>query len=140
MRIITSVIAAALCASFAAHASAQESTQHGWMAEPGKYASYQDALSSALVAHMTGKGNMPMDVRKRLASCYATLAVAKLPESQIRTLNAAARGEQEAPKTLIDQVNQTLAGAVPGAKRGDFSALEPYCPKDIPEFKTYAQP
>ena len=138
MRIITGICAAVLCVSCLATNSYAADTG-GWMAEPGKFASYRDALSSALMEHMSGKATMPSSVRQRLASCYADLAVSKLSGTQIRAMDAAARGEKPAPKDVSDQVHQTLAGAVPAGKRGDFTALEPICPKDIPDFQRYAQ-
>ena len=112
-----------------------------WLAPPGKYQSYREAISSTLEAGMTDRNwaDVPQDVRHRLAECTADLVVANVTPAQLGQLDAAARGESAAPAELGHQVNQQLESAVGIVHRGDFAALEPYCPGDIPTFRRYVR-
>src|SRR5262249_15052358 len=101
---------------------------HGWRAPPGQYTSYHDAMSKTLLARMSAPDDMPMSVRERLANCYADLAVGQLTPAELDVLNAAARGERETSPELNDQVHREMS-TIQGGKRGDFSALQPYCPQ-----------
>lgn len=132
MRFFVGVLAVLLCASCAPRA---------WNEPAGRYTSYHEALSSNLRAGMTERywDDVPMDVRQRLADCTADAVVAHVTPEQLKALDAAARGEREAPAETAKQVDLQLLAAVRSGKRGDFGYLEPYCPQDIPSFKKHVR-
>lgn len=63
--------------------------------------------------------------------------VANVTPSQLRQLDAAAKGEAAASPELLRQVDQQQMKAADGMKSGDFSFLQPYCPDDVPTFNKY---
>jgi len=112
-----------------------------WSAPPGKYQNYHEALSTNLEQAMTGPNwnDVPSNVTHRLAECASDLVIANVTPAQLQQLDAAARGQGGASPELVQQAEQQLKGAFPTSGRGDFSALQPYCPADIPTFQKYVR-
>jgi len=112
-----------------------------WKEPPGRYKDYHGALVGYTLSGMTTPSwqEVPFLVREQLASCMADFAIANVTPAQLKQLDAAARGEATAPAALGRQVDSQLKAAMGETHRGDFSALEPYCPDDIPTFKQYVR-
>jgi hypothetical protein len=120
---------------------ASSCSAQSWSAPPGKYQSYHEALSTGLEQAMTGPNwdDVPSNVTHRLAECATDSVVANITPAQLAQLDAAARGQGSAPAELTQQVERQLKYAFPTGSRGDFSALRPYCPADIPTFQKYVR-
>lgn len=113
----------------------------GWREPPGKYASYRDVLAKHLFDETSGNPNwpyIPPPIREKLAGCMADREVAAVDADQLRVLDAAARGEADAPPELRALAGRQIAEAVALRDKGDFSELQPFCPADYPSFQSYA--
>jgi hypothetical protein len=110
-----------------------------WKASPRHYRDYHHFIMDELLSGMAAPSwaDMPDDVKKRLATCYADWAVANVTPAQLKQLDAAARGEVAAPAELMSRVDRQMKEASGTSHRGDFSILVPYCPEDIPTFQKY---
>jgi hypothetical protein len=107
--------------------------------EPQTFKDFMQADFENSYTKLVPLGMAPDDPeqRHRMAVCLSDLVIANITPEQLSRLDAVIGRRSAGDTSLWAEIDRQILPLKERMDRGDYTALEPYCPNEIPLFRKY---